>query len=97
MQILAIYSVQSSHYIQYTEFSLSTVYRVQEASPEWNKVPDLMMETGEEEGIIDAATKMKRKEVAQGHRKRWKEDDIRAEKRKHLPSVQKRTRKPAGF
>ena len=68
-----------------------------EALPEWNEVPDLMMETGEEVEMTNVAAKRKRDEVAQGQRKRWKEDEIRAEKRKHLPSIQKRSHNPAGF
>ena len=48
-----------------------------EALPGWNKVPNVMMETREEDGITDAATKRKREEVAQICRKWQKEDDIR--------------------
>ena len=42
--------------------------------PEWNEVPDLMMET--EEGRIIAETLRKRDEVAPGWRKRGREDEI---------------------
>ena len=51
-----------------------------EAPPGWKEVPDLMLETGEDVGITDATIKRKRNEVAQGWRKRQKEDEIRVEK-----------------
>ena len=41
--------------------------------------------------------KRSREETFRGRRKRRKEDDIRAEKREHSPSVVKRTRNPEGF
>ena len=43
---------------------------------EWNAVPDLIIEDKEGLMITETDNKRKRYEVAQGHRKRWKEDDI---------------------
>ena len=47
----------------------------------WTEVPDLMMEDEDGIMIMKADTKQKRDEVAQGRRKRQKEDDIHLEKR----------------
>ena len=68
-----------------------------EVSPEWNEVPDLMME---EEDILPEAigsTKWMRDEISRGLRKRRKEDDIRPEKREHSPTVSRRIQNPEGF
>ena len=54
-----------------------------EAQPQWKEVPDLMMETGAEEGMPDVAVKRKQEKVAQGWRKRRREDYISADKREH--------------
>ena len=70
---------------------------MQEVSPEWNEVPDLMME--DEDVLLKAEgyTKWKRDEVALGRRKWQKEDDIRPEKRVHSPTASQRTQNPEGF
>ena len=68
---------------------------VLEVPPEWNAVPDLIMEDDEDLMITKTDTKQKRDEVAQGRRKRRKEDDI--SKCEDSPTVCRRTRNPAGF
>ena len=68
-----------------------------EVPPEWNEVPDLMME---EEDVLPEATgstKRRRDEISRGRRKRRKEDDIRLEKHGHLPTVYLRIQNPKGF
>ena len=65
-----------------------------EVPPEWNKVPDLMME---EEDVLPEATesnKQRRDEISRGSRKRRKEDDIRLEKQGHSPTVSWRIQNP---
>ena len=68
-----------------------------DALPAWNEVPDLLMETKDGRMIPEVATKRKRDKVAHGRRKRWREDDIRPEKREHSPRVSRRTCNPARF
>ena len=54
----------------------------------------------EDEDVLPEAagsTKRKQDEVAQGRRKRWKEDDIRPEKGGHSPKVSWRIQNPDGF
>ena len=65
--------------------------------PAWTDVPDLMMESKDGRMMPEAATKRKRDEVARGWRKRWREDDIRLEKRENYPMASMRTCNPAGF
>ena len=68
-----------------------------EVPPEWNKVPDLMME---EEDVLSEATgstKGRRDENSQGPRKRRKEDNIQPEKQGHPPTVSRRIQNPEGF
>ena len=65
-----------------------------EVPPEWNKVPDLMMEDEDVLPATEGAAKRKIDEVAQGQRKRQKEDDIRSEKHAHSPTVSRRMRNP---
>ena len=68
-----------------------------EVPPEWNKVPNLMME---EEDVLPEATgstKQRRDEISQGRRKRRKEDDIRLEKQGNVPAVSQKTQNPEGF
>ena len=51
-----------------------------EVPPEWNEVPDLMME---EENVLPKATgstKRRRDEISRGQRKQRKEDNIQLEK-----------------
>ena len=67
-----------------------------EIPPEWNTVPDLIMED-EDDMITDAETKRKRDEVA-GRRRKWRREDvIRQEKHEHSPMVSGRTGSPAEF
>ena len=47
-----------------------------EVPPEWNEVPDMMLEDKDVLPKAEGYTKWKRDEVAQGRRKRQKEDDI---------------------
>ena len=68
-----------------------------EIPPEWNAVPDLIMEDKEVMMIKETDTKWKRDEVAQGWRKWRKEDDIRPEKNEHSPWVSWRTQNQAEF
>ena len=68
-----------------------------EIPPEWNKVPDLMMEEGDILPEDTRPDKRKRDEISQGWRKRRKEEDIRAEKREHSPAVSWRIQNPEGF
>ena len=62
-----------------------------EVPPEWNEVTDLMMEDKDVRPATEGAAKRKIDEVARGQRKWRKEDDIRPEKRAHLPTVSRRT------
>ena len=41
--------------------------------------------------------KSRRDEIARGQRKRRKEDDIRAEKQEHSPTMSRRMQNPEGF
>ena len=55
-----------------------------EVPPEWNEVPDLMME---EEDILPEATgstKRRRDEISGGWGKGWKEDDIQPDKHVYI-------------
>ena len=54
-----------------------------EVPPEWNDVPDLMMEEEYNRPATEAAVKQKIDEVAGGQRKRRKEEDVRPEKQEH--------------
>ena len=63
-----------------------------EVPPEWNEVPELMME---EEAA--GSTKWKRDEAAREQKKRRKEDDIRPEKCVHQPTVFWRVHNSEGF
>ena len=68
-----------------------------EVPPEWNKVPDLMME---EENVLPEATgstKQRRDEISRGRRKRRKKDYIGPEKQGHLPTVSRRIQNPEGL
>ena len=68
-----------------------------EAPPQWNAVPDLMLDPGMDEDRFEDNAKRRRDEVARGRMKRQKEDDIRADKREHSPSTQVRRKMPDGF
>ena len=68
-----------------------------EVPPEWNEVPDMMMEDKEVLPEAEGSIKRKRDEVAQGRRKWRKDDDIRPEKHGHSPTVSRRTKNPEGF
>ena len=52
-----------------------------DAPSQWNEVPELMMDSGTEEGMPEATIKRKEEEVARDRRKLWREDNIRADKR----------------
>ena len=65
-----------------------------EIPPEWNEVPDLMMEEGEILPEDTRPEKRKRDEISQGRRKQRKEDNIRAEKREHSPAISLRVQNP---
>ena len=70
---------------------------MEEVPPEWNEVPDLILE---DEDVLPEAvgsTKRKQDEVTQGRRKWRKEDDIRPEKRGHSPTVSRRIQNPEGI
>ena len=62
-----------------------------EDPPEWNEVPNLMMEDKDVRSATEGAAKQKIDEVARGRRKGQKEDDIRPEKHAHSPTVSWRT------
>ena len=68
-----------------------------EIPPEWNKVPDLIMEDKKELMSTETNNMQKRDEVARGCRKRRKKDDICLEKHEHSPMVSRRTWNPEGF
>ena len=67
------------------------------APPEWNEVPDLMMEAKNVLPEAAESTKRKQDEVTLGRRKRRKEDDIPSEKGGHLPTVSWKIQNPEGF
>ena len=58
-----------------------------EIPPEWNAVPDLIMEDEDELMIMETDNKGKRDVVGRGHMKLRKEDYICPEKREHSPKV----------
>ena len=62
--------------------------------PEWNEVEDLIWEDGDifSEGV--RLEKRMRDEISQGWRKWRKEDDIRAEKQDHSPTLSRSLRNP---
>ena len=68
-----------------------------EIPPEWNEVPDLMMEEGDILPEDTRPDKRKRDEIFRGRRKRRREEDIRTEKREHSPTVSRRIQNPEGF
>ena len=68
-----------------------------EIPPEWNKVPDLMMEEGDILPEDARPDKQMRDKISRGRRKRRREDDIRTEKREHSPTVSQRIQNPEGF
>ena len=68
-----------------------------EVPPEWNEIPDMMMEDEDALPEAEGSTKWKRDEVAKRRRKQQKEDDIRPEKRGHSPTVSRRTQNIQGF
>ena len=79
---------------------MTRVFQTEErldAPPGWNDVEDLIMEDGEILAENVKPENRRRDEVAQGQRKRRKEDNIRAEKRVHSPSILRRKRNPEGF
>ena len=68
-----------------------------EIPPEWNEVPNLIMEEG---GILPEETrpdKQKRDEIAQGQRKRRREDNIQTEKQEYSSTVSRRIQNPERF
>ena len=58
-----------------------------EIPPEWNEVPDLIMEDVDILPEDMRPDKRRRDEISRGRRKQRKEEDIRAEKREHSPTV----------
>ena len=68
-----------------------------EVPPEWNEVPDLMMEDKIVLPKAEGSTKRKRDEVAWGRRKWWKEADIQPEKLVNSPTASRRKQNPEGF
>ena len=68
-----------------------------EVPPEWNAVPDLIIEDEEVMMITETDSKRKRDEVACERRKWRKEDDIFPEKYEHSPTVSRRTQYPAEY
>ena len=65
--------------------------------PEWHVVKDLILDDGDILSENMRPEKRKRVEIFQGGRKQRKEDDIRAEKREHSPTVSRRMQNPKGF
>ena len=68
-----------------------------EVPPQWNEVPDLMME---EEDVLTKATgsiKRRRDEISRGWKKQRKEDNIWLKKQGHSPTVSRRIQNPEGF
>ena len=58
--------------------------------PEWNEVKDLIMEEGDILSENMRLEKRMKDEISRGRRKWRKEDNIRAEKREHSPTVFRR-------
>ena len=68
-----------------------------EVPPEWNGVPDLMME---EEDVLPKATgstKRRRDKISRGWKKQGNEDNIWPKKQGHLPTVFRIIQNPEGF
>ena len=63
----------------------------------WNAVPDLIMEDGDILPEDMRPGKRRTDEISPGRRKPRKEDNIRAEKREHSPTVSCRIQNPEGF
>ena len=57
----------------------------------WNEVEDLIMDDGDILAKNMRPENRRIDEIAQGWRKRRKDDDIRAEKREHSPNMSRRT------
>ena len=58
-----------------------------EVPPEWNEVPNLMMEEEDVLPVALGSNTRKRDEISQGRRKPRKEDNIQPEKLGHSPTV----------
>ena len=65
--------------------------------PEWNEVKDLILDDGDIWSENMRPEKRRRDEISRGWRKRRKEDDIRAGKQEHSPTVSRRMQNPEGF
>ena len=65
--------------------------------PEWNEVKDLILEDGDILSENMRPEKRMRDEISRGWRKRRKEDDIRAGKQEHSPTVSHRIQNPEEF
>ena len=63
-----------------------------EVPPDWNEVPDMMMDDKDVLPEAEGSTKQKIDEDGQGRRKWRKEDDIRTEKRAHSVSENTKSR-----
>ena len=88
--------------IDYSTCSSSLIYVrakmvPQEALQQLNAAPDLMMDPQTGEEIQEANFQRKREKLAQGKSKLPREDDIRADKREHSPSIQIFTQRPGGL
>ena len=68
-----------------------------EVPPEWNEVPDLMMEEKDVLPKAKGSTKQRRDEISRGRKKRRKKDHIQSEKQGHFPTVSQRIQNPEGF
>ena len=68
-----------------------------EVSPEWNEVPDLMMEDKDILLEAEGYTKRKRDEVALWRSTQWKENYIRPQKHLYSPTASRRILNPGGF
>ena len=68
-----------------------------EVPPEWNEVPDLMMEEEDVLPKVTGSSKRRHGEVSRGQIKWQKEDDIQPQKRGHSPTVSWRIQNPEGF
>ena len=68
-----------------------------ELPPVWNKVQDLIMDGGDMISEDLRPEKRKREEISRGRRKRRHEEDIRVDKREHIPTESCRVHHPQGF
>ena len=88
--------IQAEIYHEYKEIA-AQAEEMLEIPPEWNEVPDMILEDGDILPENMRPEKSRRDEISRGWRKRRKEDIIRAGKLEHSPTAFWRMQNPERF